>query len=716
MRRRKEKSSSRNFRPQVQSLEDRRLLAAHTVEVTVENLAPDGGLALTPAFVGFHDGSFQIARHSRFAAAYPGLEELAEDGIVDGLRDRFAASTNGVDAVLGAPGGFAGAPVIEPGETASATIDVSDSEINRFFSYASMIIPSNDAFIANLNSRAISVFGPQGDFRGPITINVFGRDILDSGTEVNNPQGDPAFSTEGGTAADENGAVRGHLGLDDFISTGLPTGETLMSAFDARTPIARITISSATAVDDGHGPTVRGGGDVLESAAGFVDVEVVYSDSSGVDPTTFDNSDIIVVGRGGARLNVVSVTSDAAPGTTPEVVTATYRVEKLDATDFAPDDNGDYRVFVEPLEVTDAVGNFARRIEAGRFSVSIAQQLEVSIENLADPGGLALTPLWLGVHDGTFDLGTPGESANGFGGLEQLAETGEATELRARFAAESEGVDAFLTAPGGFEGAPVIEPGEVATTTIDVTNPLLNRYFSYASMLIPSNDAFFANLNQTQVPIFDTSGRVTRPITIFVFGESIYDAGTEVNDPQGGAAFSTEGGDAVDENGTITRLGDLNAFIGTGTPIGDLERAFNGQTPIARITIAPPGATIPTENMRPVATAEIPTVAALDASAEVQVEITDASGVDFSQVQPSDLILIKRGGDQLNVTEVSFDAQDGTQPKTLIATFTVTSSIGDSFTEADNGDYRVLLRRGAVTDGNGLINLNIDVGRLVLDL
>ena len=47
------------------------------------------------------------------------------------------------------------------------------------------------------------------------------------------------------------------------------------------------------------------------------------------------------------------------------------------------------------------------------------------IKNLADEGGLHLTPFWVGFHNGRFDLGTAGRSADRFVGLEEIAETGD---------------------------------------------------------------------------------------------------------------------------------------------------------------------------------------------------------------------------------------------------------------------------------------------------
>ena len=124
------------------------------LRVTVENLSTNEGLFLTPVWIGFHDGSFDS--YDQGSPASMGLERLAEDGTVADISAEFqAAAPTGDESVVFGPGGFGGAPVLDPGEVAVEDITVDSA--NRFFSYASMVIPSNDAFIGN------------GDPSGPTT-------------------------------------------------------------------------------------------------------------------------------------------------------------------------------------------------------------------------------------------------------------------------------------------------------------------------------------------------------------------------------------------------------------------------------------------------------------------------------------------------------------------------------------------------------------------
>lgn len=557
--------------------------------ITVENLAAEGGLAQTPFWVGVHEGNFQLARAGAVAAEFGGLEELAEEGDVSGVVARFAAESSGVDTVLVAPEGFAGAPVIEPGEVASQTLSVLDTNLNRYFSFASMLIPSNDAFFANLNARAYELFDEEGFFLGTQTITLTGRDVLDAGTELNRVDGGAAFSTEGGDGVDENGVITRHQGLDDFIGSGLPTGETLESAFVSDTPLARITISLTDGTSlpvDSDGPTASAAADdVVVAGTTTHEVHVTYSDPSGIDPTSIGIEDIAVVGPLARQLTVTAVETDAAIGTTPTTVTATYTVTTQDGQ-FTGRDNGRYTVNLRPDEVSDTLGQASESDVVGAFQVDVGVRLQVEIESLTPEGGLALTPFFVGFHDGAFEVARGGALASEFGGLELIAEEGDTSELVARFAGESDGTSSVIAAPQGFAGAPVIEPGEIATQVIEVEDSSLNRFFSFVSMVIPSNDAFVANRNSRQYELFDELGNFQGARQITIYGRDILDAGTEVNDPLGGAAYSTEGGDSVDEGGVIHRHAGLDEFIGTGVPTGTLESAFNGLMPIATITVS----------------------------------------------------------------------------------------------------------------------------------
>ncbi|KIC08960.1 hypothetical protein RA19_16785 [Leisingera sp. ANG-M1] len=255
------------------------------ITVTVTNTLDEGGTFLTPVWFGFHDGeNFDLWTDGE--AASGGLERIAEDGSVEGIAAEFnrQVAGGGVDATLiganGAPG------PIDPGETASFTLNVNADQVGRgFFTWATMIIPSNDAFLASPDDALQDfIFDADGNFAGPLVIERFGSDVLDAGTEVNTEEG-AAFlnqtARDQGTA--ENGVVRQHEGFNG--SEGLPDG----------TPVNILggTTAAGTIVDPVEGDFTRNGGEeqllriVVDLAEGGNDVL-----SGG------DGNDLIDGGRG----------------------------------------------------------------------------------------------------------------------------------------------------------------------------------------------------------------------------------------------------------------------------------------------------------------------------------------------------------------------------------------------------------------------------------
>jgi Spondin_N len=158
------------------------LAQAATLQITVDNLAPANGTLLTPVWFGFHDGSFDL--YNRGETATLGIERIAEDGDVSVLSDEFDAAGGGF--VQGAIAGPVGTPgPIDSGESARFTVDLDgNAASSQYFSYASMIIPSNDFFIANGDPMAFRIFDDLGNFLGADFV-VSGQQVLDAGTEVN---------------------------------------------------------------------------------------------------------------------------------------------------------------------------------------------------------------------------------------------------------------------------------------------------------------------------------------------------------------------------------------------------------------------------------------------------------------------------------------------------------------------------------------------------
>ena len=231
---------------------------AETISISIENMMATDGFFFTPVWVAAHDGSFNTYNLGEPSSNFPGLTDLAEGGNTAPISGSFAASSAGIAG--GAQGtvtatAFGGdAPVFSPGESTTFDLDVGDASINRYFSYASMIIPSNDLFFANGNPVAHQIFDAMGNFTGTTIIEIFGSDVLDNGSEFNDAFGGAAFSANGGASVDEFGAIRNLFSdagdgayLDSFIGSNTANGATIGSSFGANDLLARITITQVPA-------------------------------------------------------------------------------------------------------------------------------------------------------------------------------------------------------------------------------------------------------------------------------------------------------------------------------------------------------------------------------------------------------------------------------------------------------------------------------------
>jgi hypothetical protein len=215
-----------------------------------------------------------------------------------------------------------------------------------------------------------------------------------------------------------------------------------------------------------------------------------------------------------------------------------------------------------------------------------AEMLQISVNSGQPSGGFAFSPVWVGVHDGTFTTFTPGTTAGA--GIQNVAELADASVLSSDFAGHGS-----QTVVGG---AP-IGPGGSASGLLNVTTPSMDRYLSFASMVVPSNDFFFGNANPTAFALFDAAGHFNGPLTIQIFGSNVWDAGTEVNDINFGAAFivgdniadhTAEGGVVgLVFGGPADNTAYLNSILGQPTPYGyDISHLISPNDLIATIQIS----------------------------------------------------------------------------------------------------------------------------------
>lgn len=212
---------------------------------------------------------------------------------------------------------------------------------------------------------------------------------------------------------------------------------------------------------------------------------------------------------------------------------------------------------------------------AGDDSLIGSGQIEVTVANLSPTDGSLLTPVFLATQNGVYDFFDVGSAASE--SLERLAEDGT-TGPRVAAALASGGVGEALVTAGG-----PLAPGETRTVTFfaDPSNPL-TQYLSYASMVIPSNDAFIGNDDPQQLDLFDADGNLIRRVggdAFIVTGDDVYDAGTEVNDevPENTAALAqTAPNTGVTENGLVRQHEGFQGSQRLGGPIGNILTARPG--------------------------------------------------------------------------------------------------------------------------------------------
>ena len=218
------------------------------IRVTVTNLATaDGGNILTPFWIGLHNGDFDL--YETDMAATPSLERLAEDGNTAPLSEEFLGSSA---AALGATLATSGGP-LAPGAQATMTFVLEDgAAANRYFSYASMFIPSNDAFVANDDPMAYPIFDANDVFTG-VDFVILGTAVLDAGTEVNDeiPDNTAALNQSApDTGKVEGGSIRTHAGFVEGgnILNAIPNGDFTAEGFQVARIVVELNADSPTAV------------------------------------------------------------------------------------------------------------------------------------------------------------------------------------------------------------------------------------------------------------------------------------------------------------------------------------------------------------------------------------------------------------------------------------------------------------------------------------
>lgn len=209
--------------------------APSQITVTTENLAPMNSVVVAPLNLGFHSGSYDA--FDLGSAAGPEIAMIAELG--SGALWLPAFSAADPTATVGTVGA---APSL-PGAMASSSFVV-DTVQNPFFSFAAMVVPSNDFFLGNDAPDAYQLFDAAGNLQ-ITSITVRARDLWDAGSEIFDPAA-AAFVGDATLRADQNSVVA--FNFAEFAAyNGMTTaaGYTFDSQLTADTEIFRISFVAA---------------------------------------------------------------------------------------------------------------------------------------------------------------------------------------------------------------------------------------------------------------------------------------------------------------------------------------------------------------------------------------------------------------------------------------------------------------------------------------
>jgi hypothetical protein len=128
-------------------------------------------------------------------------------------------------------------------------------------------------------------------------------------------------------------------------------------------------------------------------------------------------------------------------------------------------------------------------------------------------------------------------------------------------------------------------PGAMAEAMFTV-DTMVNRYFTFGSMVVPSNDYFIGNDSPMQYELFDAGGQLNIA-TILQRGSQIWDAGSEATDPVNAAFLQAGTNDLrTPQNGVVSfDFQDLSTFNGLTTAAGyDFNSQLSADLDVYRIS------------------------------------------------------------------------------------------------------------------------------------
>lgn len=197
--------------------------------VELEDLSPPDTVGIFPGPFHFiaHDGSVDL-----LDLRNPLPEDLvsfANEGSLDELSDSLGGQGDRTGRIFTVNTG------IPTWNGSNRSVRLGDAAIVRplesqYISVLGRVYPSNDAIIANDDPKRYRLYDDDGNFLGPLVIEIYGSEILDAGTRLNDEQDlvglDRDFLVPGNlatTARTENLEVRPHPGFNG--SSRNPEGE-----------------------------------------------------------------------------------------------------------------------------------------------------------------------------------------------------------------------------------------------------------------------------------------------------------------------------------------------------------------------------------------------------------------------------------------------------------------------------------------------------------
>lgn len=191
-------------------------------------------------------------------------------------------------------------------------------------------------------------------------------------------------------------------------------------------------------------------------------------------------------------------------------------------------------------------------------------QLQITVTSLARTHGVAISPVTVAFHDGSFNPFSDGSAASL--GIQNIAEFGNGTAYRNAFSASyPQGVAGVVAATTGGFGPGIYLPGASGSMTFTL-DTAANGFINFGAMVVPSNDRFIGNAGGLH--LLDNAGHLLVS-SVTLHASDVWDAGTEVDAPFGAAFLvGQSAADHVAQNGVIAHNHDFSTYGGLDTPAG----------------------------------------------------------------------------------------------------------------------------------------------------